>query len=59
MKNSKVTKSGIELSILTFGSAKIDSPTRVDDSMKVDGCEKNMEASLCPKSRSFSKAFIF
>ena len=30
MKNSKVTKSGMELPILTFGSTKIDSPTRVD-----------------------------
>ena len=59
MKNSKVTKSGMELPILTFGSTKIDSPTRVDYTMKVDGCEKNMEASLCPKGRPFSKALIF
>ena len=59
MKNSKVTKSGMELPILTFGSTKIDSPTRVDDSMKVDGFEKKMEASLCPKGRPFSKALNF
>ena len=59
MNNSKVTKSGMELPILTFGSTKIDSPTRVDCSMKVDGCEKNMEPSLCRKGRPFSKALNF
>ena len=59
MNSSKVTKSGMELPILTFGSIKIVSPTRVDYSMKVDGCEKKWKPAYVQKLVHFLKLSIF